>query len=165
MNEAITQAIATFGNNLKSKHLVGFSGIIFFSLFWFCAIYLIAPNFYKNNPIFISVILSLLFGIIYFFWNVMISILTSSHTTFDLTNDSNQSIALIDAFVYSVAYFCPLLWFCYYYANEFIPCTQIRPNFFLFTNTTFIWATIRIFFAYRKFKTTINNIAENTNSN
>jgi hypothetical protein len=157
MNEAIIQAINVFGNNLKSKHLLACLGTIVFSLFWFCAIYLIAPNFYKNNPLFISIILCFLLGISWFFLNVLISILAIDSNTLDFTNDNNQSIVLVDAMLYSIVFFAPLLWLCYHYMNYFVLFSQIRPSFFFFTNTTFIWAISRFCLAYRKFKIIVKN--------
>jgi hypothetical protein len=164
MNEAISQAIIIFGNNLKSKHLLGLLGIILLSLFWFCAIYLIAPNFYKSAPLFISIIISFLLGIVWFFLNTIISILTSVDSNFNILEDNSHNLILIDAMMYAIGYFSLLLWICYYDMTKFIPCIQIRPSFFFFTNTTFICAFVRLFCAYRNFKKTLKDVENDPNN-
>lgn len=92
--------------------------------------------------------------------NVLISVLVTDCANLDLTNDNNQSVVLVDAMLYSIIFFAPFLWVCYYNMGNLIPCTQIRPSFFLFTNTTFILAIIRLYFAFRRFKTTVKNATD-----
>lgn len=164
MSEIISQAITILGNNLKSKHLLGLFGTILLSLFWFCAIYLVAPNFYKNAPLFISIIISFLLGIIWFFLNAIISVCTSVGSSFNILEDNSQNLILIDAMFYGIGYFSLLLWICYYNMTKFIPCIQIRPNFFFFTTATFIWTFIRLLLAYSKFKITVKDVTDDPNN-
>lgn len=104
------ESIVLIAKDIKSKHLLLFFGILTFSIFWFCAIYLIANSFYKTNPIFISCMLSFILSTIWYIANcipsALVVILMLQNKSF--TGDEKDEAVLFDAFIYSslTASFC-----------------------------------------------------------